>query len=246
MTALVLAGVRLDPLNLEDATDWVLNRATAHQAAVVATPNIQHFALARGDESFRLALQRSDLSVADGWPILLAARVLGTRLPGRVAGVDLVANVLQKASSLRLAILGSGAAELAAAVDSRHQVVLVEPLEKGVWETSAFRAQLKRRVSEAAPTLVLVGISAPNREYLAESLRACAHGPIICCGAAVEILAGLRPRAPQWFVRMRLEWLFRITLEPRRLLPRYARAGYSFAAVVRSAWSERRNAARCR
>jgi N-acetylglucosaminyldiphosphoundecaprenol N-acetyl-beta-D-mannosaminyltransferase len=79
---------------------------------------------------------------------------------------------------------------------------------------------------------MLLGIGAPQQEILAHELKGAATGPIICCGAAIEVLAGMRPRAPLALQRLGLEWAFRLAIEPRRLALRYAVAGTTFLRLL--------------
>jgi N-acetylglucosaminyldiphosphoundecaprenol N-acetyl-beta-D-mannosaminyltransferase len=173
--------------------------------------------------------------VADGWPLILAARLLGKILSGRVAGIDLVESVLTAGESLRLAILGGppGAAGLLARRFERdHRICLIDPLPKGTWDSGDGLESLKSAVDAARPNLMLVGIGPPRQELLAEALRPVARGPIICCGATIEVLAGLRPRAPRYLQASGLEWAFRLALEPRRLWSRYLFSSASFGRVL--------------
>jgi N-acetylglucosaminyldiphosphoundecaprenol N-acetyl-beta-D-mannosaminyltransferase len=227
--------LRLDAYSLEDAARWILDRAAAGEPALVVTPNIHHLRLAGHDEVFARILESAELSAADGAPLILAARLSRRPLPERVAGIDLVGRILAGDQRLRLAVLGGppGTAEaLAEAVRGRHDVVLVDPLTPGTWESDVARSQLAGRLAAAGPNLVLIGIGAPRQEELADELRQAARGPIICCGAAIEVLAGMRPRAPRALQRVGLEWVFRASLEPKRLIPRYFRAGSYFLRVL--------------
>jgi exopolysaccharide biosynthesis WecB/TagA/CpsF family protein len=102
----------------------------------------------------------------------------------------------------------------------------------GRWDTVEGIEMLKARLEAERPELVLLALGAPRQELLAQSIKASVSGPIICCGAAVEILGGLRPRAPRWVQAIGLEWAFRMLLEPRRLGPRYAAAARAFVGVI--------------
>ncbi len=234
--AFVFGPLRLAVLSPTEATTWVVDRALAGTACVVVTPNVHHLRLALHDEAFLEIVDRAELCVADGWPLVLASRLTaGPRLPGRVAGVDLVDSVLERAPGLRVAILGGapGAADaFARMIGSRHDVVLVDSLPPGHWESAEQMLELRERLRLARPNLVLTAIGAPRQELLADRLRDVVAGPILCCGAAVEMLAGIRPRAPLLFQRLGLEWAFRAALEPTRLVPRYARAGRTFLGVL--------------
>ena len=240
-------GFKLAPLTLEETIDWVLGAVKAKRSSVVVTSNIQHLQLARQDARFADVVARAELNVADGWPVVAGTWLFSSvRAPERVAGIDLVHRLLtQEAVELRIAILGGppGAAEaLASRVPSVHEVVYVDPLPRGAWDTPAGLTALRAGLESASPTLTLVGVGAPRQEVLADSLRDALAGPAIGCGAAIEVLAGLRPRAPRALQVVGLEWAFRLVLEPRRLLPRYVSALHAFIGSVARELRGRRSA----
>jgi N-acetylglucosaminyldiphosphoundecaprenol N-acetyl-beta-D-mannosaminyltransferase len=225
-----LGGLELDALSPDEAVAAVVALVRKRTPALVVTSHIHHLWLAERDGAFRDVLAGATYNFADGWPIVAASRLLGTPLPGRVAGIDLVARVLAGAEGARVAILGGapGAAEALAA--RTRDVVLVDPLPPPLDDTALDAAVAA--VRDAQPELVLVGLGAPRQELLAQRLVEVARGPVIGCGAAIEVLGGLRPRAPKAFQLVGLEWAFRMALEPRRLLPRYAGDGANFCRVL--------------
>lgn len=235
----------LAPLDMAAAVAWIVAAARAGRGTVVVTSNIHHLRLAEVDRDFRIAVSSADLNVADGWPLVAASRILpGPLLPGRVAGVEVVQRVLEGAVGLRVALLGGppGAAmRLAERIADRHDVVLVDELTKGGWEREQKLAALEADLAGAAPNLTLIGIGAPKQELLASRLRGVVSGPILCCGAAIEIVAGVRPRAPVGVQSVGLEWAFRMLLEPRRLGPRYARSTGTFLRLLLAESSRRRS-----
>jgi N-acetylglucosaminyldiphosphoundecaprenol N-acetyl-beta-D-mannosaminyltransferase len=230
-----------------DAVEWVRAQARAGRSCVVVTSNIHHLRLAERDAAFRDVVGRSELNVADGWPLVRASQLMRSPLPERVAGVDLVADVLATPARLRLAVIGGapGAAELLAEAAARdHDIVLVDPLPRGTWSTATAQADLAARLADARAQVTLLGVGAPQQELLADRLRPAAAGPIICCGASIEILAGIRPRAPHAVQALGLEWAFRLVLEPTRLGPRYVAAGAGFLRVLARELRSRRASAR--
>lgn len=223
----------LEAFTVDVARDWILTRARQGRAATVVTSNIQHLRLAETDSAFRAMVSRCDLNVADGWPLVAASRIFGPRLPERVGGIDLISSVLKSAAPLRIAILGGppGApAALAARVGPQHDVVMLEPLEKGRWDLDDL-GNVRERLAIAQANLVLVGIGAPKQELLAERLADVSCGPIVGCGAAIEVLSGQRRRAPAFLRRVGMEWAFRLALEPRRLVSRYITSVYYLTRV---------------
>jgi N-acetylglucosaminyldiphosphoundecaprenol N-acetyl-beta-D-mannosaminyltransferase len=235
------AGLRLADANLEDAVTWITARANAGVPAIVVTPNINHLHLRSTSLSARAAFDAADIQFADGWPLIAASRLLGRPLPGRIAGIDLVGRLVDGRYGLSIAILGGPADtahRLAERARASNAVVLVEDLAFG-WDAPEPRREMLARLQAARPNLVLIGIGAPRQEQLAHDIRSVVGGPILCCGAAIEVLAGLRPRAPELLQRCGLEWAFRLVIEPRRLFRRYALAGASFlhALLVEGWWT---------
>ena len=230
-------GLRLASLQLEAAVEWITAQARAGNRAIVVTPNINHLRLVQISDDARRAIERADLQLADGWPIVAASRILGQPLPGRVAGIDLVERLVDGEPGFKVAILGGpadAAARLAERARKRNEVVLVDELRPG-WDRHERRSRLAQRMADASPDLTLVGIGAPQQEILAYELKDSVTGPIICCGAAIEVLAGMRPRAPRTLQRLGLEWAFRLAIEPRRLARRYLVAGATFVRLLVSA-----------
>ena len=151
-----------------------------------------------------------------------------------MAGIDSVRRLVDGEPGFRVAILGGRsdvASRLAERVHRSNEVVLVDELRPG-WDGDERRSGLVTRVAAAAPDLTLVGIGVPQQEILAHELKGVVTGPIICCGAAIEVLAGMRPRAPLALQRLGLEWAFRLAIEPRRLGRRYAVAGTTFLRLL--------------
>lgn len=234
-------GLRLAGLELEEAIDWIAAQAHARRQAIVVTPNINHLHLVQVSDQARDAIGGADLQLADGWPIVAASRILRQPLPARVAGIDLVQRLVDGDEEFRVAILGGpsdAALRLADRARKSNEVVLVDELRPG-WDQEEPRTQLAQRLAAAAPDLTLVGVGAPRQEILAQELKPAVSGPIVCCGAAIEVLAGMRPRAPRFLQRLGLEWAFRLAIEPRRLARRYLLAGVTFARVFSATWAHR-------
>ena len=227
-------GLRLARMNITDAVDWITSEAVARKPGVVVTPNINHLHLIHQSAEANAAIRHADLQLADGWPIVAASRILGDALPERVAGIDLVERLVDGDADVSIAVLGGpagSASKLAARAERTHRVTLVDDLAPG-WDHPERMATLVSRMESAAPNLTFVGIGAPRQEFLAHELKHAVAGPIVCCGAAIEVLAGVRPRAPRVLQRLGLEWAFRLAIEPRRLFRRYGASGMTFLRLM--------------
>ncbi len=196
------------------------------------TLNPEMVMAARRDPAFREILHAADLNTADGVGIMLAARLQGIRLPGRVTGVELLEALAAQAatSGARLFLLGAqpGVAEAAAtALLERYPGLRLAGAYAGS-PAPADDAEVLARVRAAQADLVFVAYGSPAQErWIARNRARLGAGVAIGVGGAFDFVAGRVPRAPRWMRRLGLEWLFRLVRQPwrwRRMLdlPRFA------------------------
>jgi N-acetylglucosaminyldiphosphoundecaprenol N-acetyl-beta-D-mannosaminyltransferase len=232
---------------IDEATvlDLVVEAATSRERPwLVVTPNIQHVALLEVDEGLRVAYDRADLVLADGWPVVRAVQLLSRRRLQRITGADLFPRLCEQAArlGLRVGIVGGmhGAAEEAAARLSQRfaglKVALTLEPELGFERNPDAVARIVEKVRDEDLDLLFLAMGTPKQErFAAQYLDDMAAGATLCVGAAVDFVAGRQRRAPHVLRRLGLEWAYRAVHEPRRLLPRYARSAPIFLrAVLRS------------
>ncbi len=180
--------------------------------------------------------------LADGISVLLAARILGLRLPQRVAGSDLVPTLFQAAGErgpLKVFLLGAGpgvaerAAQNILARWPQVEVVGTYCPPLGFEKDSLENDRILAQIAAARPDVLVVGLGAPKQELWVHAHRQRIQAPIaLCAGASIDFLAGEKRRAPVWMRRAGLEWLHRLASEPRRLFRRYARDAWIFPQLL--------------
>jgi exopolysaccharide biosynthesis WecB/TagA/CpsF family protein len=172
-------------------------------------------------------------------PLVWAARWLGTPVPARVTGADLLWSLsgLAARRGWPVSLVGGppGAAPGAArALTERYpalRVCGVHTPPYGFDATPEGRARVRREVAAARPKIVFVGLGFPRQDRLAAELREeLPDAWFLGCGAAIGFAAGMVPRAPEWMRRAGLEWAFRLACEPGRLARRYLVDDLPFAA----------------
>jgi N-acetylglucosaminyldiphosphoundecaprenol N-acetyl-beta-D-mannosaminyltransferase len=183
---------------------------------------------------------RSGLTTPDGMPIFWVLRAAGHAHATRVCGPDLLPAVC--AASARHGwrhYFYGGAAGVADRLAERlgssfpglHVVGSSSPpfpCPTDVEDREALAA-----INQARPDIVWIGLSTPKQErWMARNRPHLDASILIGVGAAFDIHAGLRGRAPAWMQKTGLEWLFRIWQEPRRLAPRYLRVNSTFAVLI--------------
>ncbi len=205
------------------------------------TPNVQQIPLLAKDHYLRRVYSEATFVLPDGVSILLAARVLGQRIPERIAGVDMFQALCRRAAreGLRVFLLGGlpGSAEKAAArLQSRYRGLIVcgtccPPL--GFEKDSSQQREVESRIRAAGPHLLFVALGAPKQEYwIYEHARQLGVPVTMGIGGSFEMVGGVVARAPKWLQNIGLEWLYRIVREPRRLWRRYLICLVQFAGVV--------------
>lgn len=236
-------GCEVDPLTMQEAIEtlklWL--REAAQTSATpgaspppcrfVVTPNLDHAVLLKESEDLRQAYQAASLILADGMPLIWAARLLGKSLKERVAGSDLTPNLLAAAESgTKVFLLGASddsSARAAENIRSRYpQIEVVGRLSPpfGFEKSAEWSDKIVSEIRSSGASLVLVGFGAPKQELWVHRHHERLPGTILLCvGATIDFLGGTVKRAPSWTHKLGAEWLHRLASDPKRLARRYAK-----------------------
>lgn len=210
-------GVGFDALTMDQAEQAVLGLMERGGGTVV-TANPEIVLRCRADAGYARAVNGADLVLADGVGDLLAGRILGTPLPERVAGADLVPRVLgdlaRRGGSVFLYGGRPGVAEAAgAALEREYPGLRIAGTENGYISSGG---ELTARLRTLRPDLVLAGLGAPKQELWMAENRDGLHSVLIGVGGLLDVFAGRTKRAPESWRRCGLEWAYRLLREPRR------------------------------
>ncbi|MGO9080638.1 MAG: WecB/TagA/CpsF family glycosyltransferase [Streptosporangiaceae bacterium] len=233
-----LGEIDLDPLTEAQVVQVIMDAAAQGQGGWVVTPNVDQCQAARRDPALAALIASASLAVADGMPLVWASRMLGQPLPERVTGAALIFSVSQAAAreSRSVYLLGGEPGvpgQAASALIARYgdlKVAGTDAPPVGFDASPAGVAEVREKLTLAAPDIVFVGLGFPRQEKLITELAGELPGAwFIACGAAIPFAAGALPRAPEWMQRSGLEWLYRLASEPRRLFRRYLIQDLPFA-----------------
>jgi N-acetylglucosaminyldiphosphoundecaprenol N-acetyl-beta-D-mannosaminyltransferase len=250
----VLGGIGFDVLTEGETVDHVFYRLRSGQGGRVVTPNIDVLHQVAHDVDLARLVVTSDLVVADGMPLVWAARLQGTPLPERVAGSALSVSLCARAADEGVRVLLIGGNEGNAGRAAQRLRAQHPSLEVGIhfppFGFEGDRAECQRvrqAVADFGPALVLVGLTFKKQEELISELRPIHSGSwFVGVGASIDFLAAEFTRAPLWMQQRGLEWVHRLVIEPRRLWRRYLRDDGPFALrlLFRSTLARRRSAPR--
>jgi N-acetylglucosaminyldiphosphoundecaprenol N-acetyl-beta-D-mannosaminyltransferase len=233
-------GVRVSAIDMDRAlaeiTRWV-ERRERHYVCVTGVHGVME---SQRSPDLRRIHNASGLTTPDGMPLVWAGRWSGAKHMRRVYGPDLMLALCALAAERGWSSYFYGGA---AGVPERLAERLAERfpgLEVAGTYSPPFReltpaedAAIVARIEQAAPDLVWVGLSTPKQERWMAAHHDRLSAPVLLgVGAAFDIHAGLLPQAPRWMQRSGLEWLYRLSREPRRLAGRYLRNNPRFVLAL--------------
>jgi N-acetylglucosaminyldiphosphoundecaprenol N-acetyl-beta-D-mannosaminyltransferase len=228
-----ILGVGFDRIDLAAAAERIIERHAAGQRTFVITANPEFVMLAREHADIAGIARAADLVVADGTGVLLASRMLGDPLPGRVPGRVLVPAVLQLASG-PVFLLGAapGVAERAAATLVRQIPSLHIAGTHAGSPVPEEEEAIRARIQAAGARVLLVAYGMPAQErWIARNLPLLPSvRTAIGVGGVFDQLAGRVRLPPRVVHAVGLEWLWRLAFEPSRW--RRQRVLPVFAALV--------------
>jgi N-acetylglucosaminyldiphosphoundecaprenol N-acetyl-beta-D-mannosaminyltransferase len=212
---------------VEQIADWI-ESGTKHQ---VVAANLDFARNARDSDFLHRLICECSMVLPDGAPLLWASRLLRRPLKERVTAVDLVP-ALAKLSAKRgfgIFLLGSDGQNAEAASQMLRRahpgVRLVGSYSPPISSLGEMDDEkMLRKIEIANPDILLVAFGNPKQEvWISRNFHRLQVPVAIGIGGSLDIIAGTLKRAPKWVQRLKMEWFYRMSQEPRRLIPRYAR-----------------------
>lgn len=228
-TVVPIFGLPFDVVTLEEAISRISEAVRSRQRLFLSTPNLNFAISAMTDVELRQSVLSSDLSVADGMPLVWASRILGCPLPERVSGSDLFARLSARTYDLPIKVYffggEPGAAQQAcqllnARKTGTHCVGFSTPGFGSVEDMSA--PQYIDAINASDADMLIVAVSArKGQAWIMRNLSRLRPPVVTYLGAVINFESGRIRRSPSWMSRLGLEWAWRISQEPK-LWRRYA------------------------
>ena len=224
-------GVGVSPVSRAQALDVIEDWIAAGARQYVCVSGVHGVMESQQDPTLRTIHNDAGMVVPDGMPLVWLSWLRGFRHVERVYGPDLLLSCCRRSLETKNRHFFYGGADgVPERLVERLQARFPGLLVVGAWSppfrplTPEEDVEAVRRINEARPDIVWVGLSTPKQErWMAEHLGRITAPVMIGVGAAFDFHAGLKRQAPRWMQRSGLEWLFRLATEPRRLWRRYLR-----------------------
>ena len=230
MARMKFMNTEVDNLTMKEALREIDKLVKQNKNAYVVTPNVDHIVqLERGGE-LREVYEHADLILTDGKPLIWISKWYGTPIKEKISGSDLFPRLCSMAAKRGYRMYFLGAAEGVAATAAKNlsrrfpglQVVGTYSPPFGFEKDEAELEKIKEKIKSAKPHILIVGLGCPKQELFILHHKDELGVPVsLGLGASLDFEAGNIKRAPRWMADHGLEWLFRITQDPKRMAKRY-------------------------
>ena len=230
MNKLSIMGVRINNITMNEVMDIIKTKISNNKQYTIYTPNTEFVMMCQKDDEFMELMNNSDINIPDGIGLIYASKIKKHPLKEKVAGFDLSVNLLKLANenSLKLFVVGGkpGVAEKAMEnVHEKYPNIDIVGIQHGYFKgthlgKNGHEEELKvlENINKAEPHILFVGFGAKKQEQWIEYNKDKINAKIIIGnGGTLDGLAGNVKRAPEIFIKLGLEWFYRLMKEPKRI-----------------------------
>ena len=216
-----ILGVNVDSVTMAQAIAQIENLISVRKNSIIATANAEMLLMATHDDELKNILNSAELVVADGAGTVWAAHHLGYEMPERVAGFDLVQELMKISPTHDYKIFLFGAAPSIAdkaklKAEQLYPGIKIVGVRNGFF-TAADEPEIIAQIKKSSPDILLVALGVPKQEKFLAKYKSELNVPVsIGVGGTFDVMAGVVKRAPLWMQKLKLEWLFRAMLQPSR------------------------------
>ena len=187
----------------------------------IITANPETLTMAETDEEVsKMLLDKNNSVVPDGIAIVKACKTLDIPVTERIAGVDIAEYLLHEASQLKKKVYLFGSKQ--EVIDGMKNVI--KKKYSGIKLVGATNGYIEDKdkefenIKKAKPDVIMVALGIPyQKKLIYKHLKDFEKGIFIGVGGSFDVLSGTKKRAPKIFIKLNLEWLYRIMCEPKRL-----------------------------
>jgi N-acetylglucosaminyldiphosphoundecaprenol N-acetyl-beta-D-mannosaminyltransferase len=233
----VVLGCEIDRLDMAATVGRCEEIVRGGRFAQQVSVNAAKLVAMREDPELRAAVESCELINADGQAVVWASRLLGDPLPERVAGIDLMHELIALAArrGYGIFVLGAKREVLETAVErlrAQHPDLRIAGYRDGYFEEGESES-VAAAIRESGADILFVAISSPRKErWLAAHRLQLGVSFAMGVGGSIDVVAGVTRRAPRRWQRLGLEWLYRLLQEPRRMLRRYLVSNLRFLGLL--------------
>ena len=226
MEKIDVRGLAFDNVTVAETLEMLMKRLRDGEQTALFTPNAEIVQACVDNPSLFPVIGSANLLIPDGIGVIKAAKILGTPLKEKVAGVvvgEKLAEALASAPEYKLFLMGGkpGVAEIAAAkLTEKYPGLQIAGVHDGYFKKEGEENEgVLEQIRQSGADVLYVCLGAPTQEKWIHNYRNTLPDVKILAGlgGSVDIYAGTAKRAPKIFIKLGLEWFYRLLKEPKRI-----------------------------
>lgn len=221
METVNILGVHVNKYTMVQAVEKAAGLIESDGLSMIFTPNSEIILYASNNPEFTRVLNQADMVIPDGIGVVYGAKILGEPLKERVAGYDLVCNLLpvmaEKGQSVYLLGAKPGVAETAAEnLIKKYPGLVIAGTHDGYFKNDD---EVIDDINKTGPDFLMVCLGFPKQENWIYNNREKLNAKLaIGAGGCLDVFAGTVARAPEFYCNHGIEWLYRLVKQPSRFV----------------------------
>ncbi len=245
MSSNKILGMEITLGTYHSFVDQIIQLSATHESHYVCVANVHMLMEVNKRKPFATAVNRAAIVTPDGKPLTWALRSLSGIKQDRVAGMDLLPDLLVKAASQQLSVYFYGGTQemldrTREVMTRKYPGLIIAGMESPPFHYFSREAEDRAidRINDSGASLVFVILGCPKQEEWMAAMKGRINAVMIGVGGALPVLIGMQKRAPDWMQHAGLEWVYRLYQEPRRLFQRYlvTNTGFIFLFFKAYVW----------
>ncbi|MCI7444168.1 MAG: WecB/TagA/CpsF family glycosyltransferase [Clostridium sp.] len=230
MSRMKFMNTEIDNLTMRETIDEIDKLIKENKFAYVVTPNVDHIVKLETDKELQEVYKDANLILTDGKPLLWISKFYKTPIKEKISGSDLFPLLCEMAAQkgYNMFFLGAGEGVARKAAENlmkkfpKLNIVGTYSPPFGFEKDKEEVQKIISMINEVSPKILIVGLGCPKQEKFIHKYRKELNVPIsLGLGASIDFEAGNVKRAPKWMSDNGLEWLYRLSKEPKRMFKRY-------------------------
>lgn len=232
-----LFGTPIHSITMKDTLELVGNAIQKKEQIHHVVVNAAKLVNMRKNDELRKSVVESNIINADGQAVVWASKLLGNPLPERVAGIDLMTNLVKMAHEKKFKIFFFGAKEevvkkVVERYAGEYSPEIIAGYRNGYFDKSQ-ELEVAQQIAASGADILFVAITSPKKEIFLNKYKDIIKMPFIMgVGGSFDVVSGITKRAPLWMQQSGLEWLYRVYQEPRRMWKRYLVTNTKFIGMT--------------
>ncbi len=221
-----LLGAKVWFMNMKNVIEESDKAIQTRTSLLIGVVNVAKLVNARKNPELKRSLEETDFTVADGLPVVWLSRLCGRPLPERVAGIDIMHELLKLADEKHYGVyfLGAKPEVVENVVDwtrRHHPGVRIAGWRDGYFKEDQ-ELQVAESIRDSQADILFVAITPPKKEIFLRKYSKMMGVPVCHgVGGSFDVVAGVTRRAPRWMQKTGMEWFYRVMQEPGRMWKRY-------------------------